>query len=88
MSRADVMDSTLDEIQAIFNAYDEAGREAWERTRLLATVSLQPYSRGRLTPEEVLKFPWDEPTPSNNTEPDDMTIEERRALVKRLTQHL
>lgn len=34
-------------------------RVAWERTRLQCTCMLQPYSRHKLKPQDVLQFAWD-----------------------------
>ena len=34
-------------------------REAWERARWLMLATVQPHSRKRLKPTDVLKFPWD-----------------------------
>ena len=42
---------------------DTESREAWYRMRWLATLTLQPYSKRKLKPEQVLKLPWEEPTP-------------------------
>ena len=31
----------------------------WEMTRMLALFLLQPYSKKKLRPSDVMKFPWD-----------------------------
>lgn len=38
-------------------------RDAWERTRFLATAMLQPYSKRQLRPTDVLRFEWDSHEP-------------------------
>ncbi len=35
--------------------------DAWERMRLLATVTIQPHIKKRLTPQQLLPLPWDKP---------------------------
>ena len=36
-----------------------ADRAAWERIRMLALCTLQPHTSRRLTPHDVMSFPWD-----------------------------
>lgn len=43
-------------------------RGAWERTRLQCTTMLQPYSKKRLEPTDVLKFAWDNDPSDDGTE--------------------
>lgn len=31
----------------------------WERTRILAAISIQPHVKKKLTPEKLLPLPWD-----------------------------
>lgn len=38
---------------------EEQCRGEWERTRILATICAQPYSKKRLTPHTLLPLPWD-----------------------------
>ena len=33
--------------------------DEWERMRLLATITIQPHVKGKVTPERLLPFPWD-----------------------------
>lgn len=37
------------------------GQDAWERMRLLATITIQPHVRKRLTPQQLLPLPWEKP---------------------------
>ena len=34
--------------------------QPWEQTRLLACSMLQPWSKKKLRPEDVMRFAWDE----------------------------
>lgn len=52
------------EFGAVLTAYREC-REAdmhdsWERMRLLACITVQPHVRKKMTPTDLLKFPWEE----------------------------
>lgn len=52
-----------EEFEEICRAYyaqrDAELKGEWERMRLLATISIQPHVKGRLTPEKLLPFPWE-----------------------------
>lgn len=54
-----------DEFAAACEAYTRQrqadDREQWDRMRILATISIQPHIRRRITPESLLPFPWDRP---------------------------
>ena len=41
---------------------ESVSRDAWERTRWLGTVSVQPHVRKSLSPRDLLRLPWDEGT--------------------------
>lgn len=49
--------------QAIWDAWKEHNealtRERWEQTRFTAWAMLQPYSKKRLRPRDVMEFEWD-----------------------------
>ena len=63
MSVDDFCQCTPLEFQAVYEGWAEAEkrreRAAWERTRLLCTTMLQPYSKKRLEPQDVMRFAWD-----------------------------
>lgn len=52
------------EFQAILDAYTETeksrSRDMWECMRVLASVNVSPFSKGRITPQSLMKFPWDD----------------------------
>lgn len=64
MSLSDFERCTPSEFSAVAGRWrdrqDGLARREWERTRFLAAVSLQPYSRKPVRPEDVARFPWDE----------------------------
>ena len=34
-------------------------RDAWNRMRLLAAITIQPHVKKKLTPELLIQFPWE-----------------------------
>lgn len=54
---------TPKECEAVCAAYNETEetnrRDAWERMRLLACISIQPHVKKKLSPKGLLPLPWD-----------------------------
>ena len=50
---------TPDEYLASVKAHERETREAWERMRIMAAITIQPHVKGRMTPKKLLPFPWD-----------------------------
>ena len=70
MSIDDFCRCTPLEFSAIAEGWSEGEqhreRAAWERARLQCTCMLQPYSKKKLKPRDVLQFAWDDaPLPPN-----------------------
>lgn len=63
MSIEDFCRCTPLEFESIYNAWHEHEesviQEEWERVRLATTILLQPNSKKRLYPKDVMKLPWD-----------------------------
>lgn len=51
-------------------------RAAWERTRMLCTTMLQPYSKKGLKPRDVMQFEWDPSTGSGTGDTERLTTKE------------
>ena len=90
MSVDDFCQCTPLEFQAVYQAWADADqrreRAAWERTRMLCTTMLQPYSKKRLEPQDVMRFAWDASTGSATDDTEKLTakeIRERFEKVKR-----
>ena len=54
---------TPSEFKATFDAWN-GGRERlergeWERVRMSCLCSLQPYSKKKLRPTDIMEFPWE-----------------------------
>lgn len=64
MSRTEFCECAYDEFEHICKAWremtDSLNREQWERTRLLAAITIQPHIRKRITPRQLLPLPWDQ----------------------------
>lgn len=64
MSLDDFCRCTPSEFRAVHQAWADREqtrmRAEWERTRLTCTCLLQPWSKRRITPKDVLPLPWDE----------------------------
>jgi len=41
-------------------AQQQAYRNEWERTRWLAVFMVMPYSKKRLKPTDLMRFPWEQ----------------------------
>lgn len=63
LSVDDFLGLDTDEFSAAARAFgeheEEQERERWERMRLLGVMTLQPWSKGKLTAEKLLPLPWD-----------------------------
>ena len=63
MTVDDFCQCTPSEFRSVYERYVESEqrreRSAWERARLQCTCMLQPYSKHRLEPQDVLLFTWE-----------------------------
>lgn len=63
MSLRDWQALTPDEWAAVAEAYatthEATMHDGWERMRMLATITIQPHVKNRLTPSSLLPLPWD-----------------------------
>lgn len=55
---------TVDEFEEVVKQWldheDALYRDEWERMRLLATISVMPHTKKRVTPHGILPLPWDD----------------------------
>lgn len=87
MSLGDFRLLTPGEFGSVGKAWGErretSERGRWERMRLLASISIQPHVRRRLTPERLLPLPWDKEkgrARADRTHDDDAALRELAAL--------
>ena len=90
MSNDDLRRLTLDEFEAIIGEWrrcrEEAMHDSWERMRLLATITIQPHSKNRITPRSLMQFPWEENNEARHSAEPQLSKEERLAALTRLMQ--
>lgn len=61
---------------------EAAERGDWERLRILASILVQPYTKRKVSPQELLPLPWDE------ARMEIKPLEEDRAALVRLKERL
>ncbi len=80
---------TPDELSEIFESFSKEREDRikgdWERTRQLAGLLLQPHLKKKVSPRDLMKFPWDNEPPEEGDEerPAPMSAEERKARYLR-----
>jgi len=58
----------------------EQTRDRWECMRLLASITIQPHVRRKLTPRQLLPLPWDNKKPVIRNNAPQLTAQERREI--------
>lgn len=78
---------TPGEFNACYKAHlderENAYRDAWERVRILATITAQPHTKKKLTPRTLLPFPWEKADRPKTNAPK-LTKDEARARFENL----
>ena len=76
----DFCSCTPSEFWKIYESWHERAeltfRAGWEQTRILCASVLQPYSKKRLSAQDIFSLPWDG---KDEDEEEKMTVEERKA---------
>ena len=84
MSLDDFCRCTPAEFRSVADAWHRAEerreRSGWEQTRMQCLCMLQPYSRRRMEPRDVMRFPWD----SEETQTEKLTTKEIRERFERV----
>lgn len=62
------------ELNILLRNLDYAERGDWERTRMMMLASIQPHSRKSLTPNDIMRFKWDDEHKEQAHEPTDEEI--------------
>lgn len=88
MSIDDFCRCTPLEFSAIAESWNEGEqqreRAAWERARLQCTCMLQPYSKKKLKPQDVLQFAWDPSTGSGTGDGEKLSAKEIRERFEKV----
>lgn len=61
-------------------------RGEWERMRIAAAISVQPYAKHTISPAELVPLPWDKVEHPQNTAPEKLTDEEIYRRYKQAEQ--
>lgn len=76
-----------EEFEAIMDAAvqdrEQQQRGAWERMRIAAAISVQPYAKHSITPAELVPLPWDKE--ANQAPPPRQTLTDEE-IYKRYKQ--
>ena len=75
----------LYEIPAILERLQFNHRDSWEQTRMIMYVIAQSNSKKKLSPSDIMRFPWEEKTDERPPEP---TEEEVNALKEKMEQFI
>ena len=92
MSIDDFEKCEFDEFESVCNAWSNRTetnqRESWEQMRLLATISIQPHIKKKITPKQLLPMPWDSEKPTDNAPKLSREEQQKRfeSLSRRLVQ--
>lgn len=80
---------TPEEFNEVYNAYYEKEQaqyeNEWQRMRMLATITIQPHVRKKITPQKLLPFPWEKPEKKAPKEPivsKEEDLERFKSLIK------
>lgn len=91
MSVDDFCGCTFDEFEAIHKTWreleDNRERSNWERTRILAAISVQPHTRKRITPRQLIPLPWDNENKPKAEAPK-LSAEDRRQRSQEIARRL
>ena len=63
-------------------------REAWERTRILAAICIQPHVKKKITPKQLLPLPWDKGYRKSQPYEPELTAEEQKSRFEELKKRL
>lgn len=90
MGLADFCSMTPEEFRQAHMAWMEHEesrmRSGWEMTRTLSAFILQPWSKKRLKPSDILKFPWDTAARTERKSPPARSTEGRFLKVKKMLE--
>lgn len=91
ISYEDFCKCTPEEFEAVCKAWQETRdaeyKENWERIRLLATITIQPHVKQKITAQKLLPFAWDKKT-FGIAESKQMTSKEKRERMDKILNKL
>ncbi len=82
----------FEEFESVCKAWremnDNQERQAWERTRILAAISIQPHVKKKITPKQLIPLPWDNNKQKPKSDEPELTKEELKARFEELKERL
>lgn len=82
----DFMRLTPNEADAVCHSYNEAeeqrDRGAWERMRMLAAITIQPHVKKRISPKNLIQFPWENIRKTDVERPQEPPISKEEAKAR------
>ena len=82
----------FEEFESICKAWREKNeaqeREAWERTRILAAICIQPHVKKKITPRQLIPLPWDKEQRKSPKGKPELTAEQQKARFEELKRKL
>lgn len=82
MGMNDFCRCTPSEFRAVWDAWNDrrmaVERDQWERLRMSCLCSLQPWTKQRLSPHDIMEFPWEE-----KQEKQKQDIPDRQEIMRR-----
>ncbi len=94
LSYDDFCKMDFQEFAAVYKAYAEQRdfdyKDNWERMRLMASITIQPHlAKGKkITPEKLLRFPWDKKKAAAAKKAKEYTPEQQRRRMEELVKKL
>lgn len=69
MSLSEFYAATLFDINLLASHLEEVERDAWERTRMMMWAVLEPHSKSKQGPEDLMTFSWEQHVGNSDTPP-------------------
>lgn len=94
LSYDDFCKMDFEDFAAVYKAYAEQRdtdfKDRWNRTRILAAITIQPHlAKGKkITPEKLLPFPWDKKKKRQDKEAPKLTPAQQRKRMEDLVKKL
>ena len=88
LSYDDFCRCTPEEFNGICKAYHNQRetdyKNEWERMRMLATITIQPHTKSKITAQKLLPFPWEEINKKSDKIEEKLSKEESKIRFEKL----
>ncbi len=83
---------TPDEFGHVYEAFHKRReadyKEEWERVRMLAFIVIQPHLKKKITPQNLLPFPWEKPKKPQGNTPAYLSAEDSKVRFENLVKRM